>query len=91
MKIANDNAGHISQEAAQHLRQATDRYFIFYSKLTPNVYTRVVESGVQLTIRYLCGVRNRRASEQMLWEEILRAMLPLRNLSPIHRQIKKNP
>jgi hypothetical protein len=46
---------------------------IFYSKLTPTVYTSVVAFGVQLTIRYLVEPRRRRGSEQQLWEAILDA------------------
>ena len=36
------------------------------------MYTRVASYGIQLTVRYLSGVRTRRSSEQELWEEILR-------------------
>ena len=38
------------------------------------VYTSVKDSGVLLSIRYLCRARERRLSEHALWEEIL-AML----------------
>ena len=46
---------------------------IFYTKLTPTVYTSVRESGVLLTIRYLSEPRRRRATEEVIWEEILQA------------------
>ena len=46
---------------------------IHYSKLTPTVYTSVKESGVLLTIRYLCEPRRRRGSEETIWEDILNA------------------
>ncbi|NIQ11082.1 MAG: mechanosensitive ion channel family protein, partial [Gammaproteobacteria bacterium] len=46
---------------------------IFYSKLTPVVYTSVKDCGVMLTIRYLCEPRKRRGSEQGIWEDILDA------------------
>ena len=44
---------------------------IFYSQLTPIVYTSVRDSGVLLTMRYLCEPRRRRGSEELIWEEIL--------------------
>ena len=44
---------------------------IYYKNLTPIVYTSVKESGVQLTIRYLCNPRRRRGSENEIWEKIL--------------------
>ncbi|MGW8249768.1 MAG: mechanosensitive ion channel family protein [Anaerolineales bacterium] len=54
-------------------RDATRRFLIQYNKLTPIVYTSVEESGVLLTIRYLCDPRQRRGSTQAIWEGILRA------------------
>lgn len=57
--------------AEQQLREAARKYMISYSKLTPTVYTSVKDSGILLTLRYLCDPRQRRNSEQVLWEEIL--------------------
>lgn len=53
-------------------QDATRRFLIRYDKLTPIVYTSVEESGVLLTIRYLCEPRQRRGSTQAIWENILR-------------------
>jgi len=44
---------------------------IFYSALTPTVYTSVQDCGVLLTIRYLIDPRRRRTSEMAIWEDIL--------------------
>ena len=44
---------------------------IFYRTFTPTVYTSVKESGVLLTIRYLCRPRERRGSTQEIWEDVL--------------------
>jgi hypothetical protein len=38
------------------------------------VYTSVADSGVVLTLRYLCEPRKRRGTEQAVWEDILRAL-----------------
>jgi hypothetical protein len=46
---------------------------IFYTNLTPTVYTSVGESGVTLTPRYLVQPRKRRVTEEKIWEDILRA------------------
>jgi hypothetical protein len=45
---------------------------IVYSKLTPTVYTSVEDSGVLLTVRYMCDPRKRRSSEHAIWEDVLR-------------------
>jgi hypothetical protein len=46
---------------------------IFYATLTPKVWTRVEDSGVLLTMRYLCDPRRRRGSEEAIWEDVLDA------------------
>lgn len=71
--IANMHGEELSQAAAEKLRQAARKFMIFYSKLTPIVYTSVRDCGVLLTIRYICDPRKRRATEQAIWEDILEA------------------
>ena len=62
-----------SAEAANEIRKAADKYLIHFKHLTPIVWTRVDESGVTLTIRYLCAPRQRRSTSSNIWEEILRS------------------
>jgi small-conductance mechanosensitive channel len=71
--IAHDRAEELSPDAERKVRQAAQEFMIFYSKLTPTVYTTVRDSGVELTIRYLVEPRRRRGSEEVLWEAILDA------------------
>ena len=63
----------LSGDAEQKVREASKRYLIFYNKLTPIVYTSVKDSGVMLTIRYLCEPRKRRGTQEDIWEDILNA------------------
>jgi small-conductance mechanosensitive channel len=72
-EIANRHAESQSEEAQQQLRNASSRFMIFYSTLTPKVWTKVEDSGVLLTMRYLCDPRRRRGSEEAIWEDILDA------------------
>lgn len=51
--------------------KAAKRFMIEYSTLQPKVYTTVKDSGVMLTIRYVCEPRKRRDTEEDVWEEIL--------------------
>jgi small-conductance mechanosensitive channel len=71
--IARDKAEHLSEGAEAQMRHAAMKYLIFFKKLTPIVYTTVKECGVQLTMRYIVKPRQRRGSEQEIWEAILRA------------------
>lgn len=69
--IANKDAEPLSSAAQQKLKKASEKFMIFYKKLTPTVYTSVQDCGVLLTIRYLCEPRSRRSTEQTIWEDIL--------------------
>lgn len=60
-----------SASAEKKIRDASKKYMIFYQYLTPIVYTKVLDSGVLLTVRYICDPRKRRSSENAIWEEIL--------------------
>lgn len=60
------------ERAEQQVRRAKKSYLIYYSYLTPIVYTDVKESGVNLTIRHLADPRKRRNVSQAIWEDVLR-------------------
>jgi len=72
--ISNRHSLHLSKEATKMVHQAKKRYMIHYKNLTPIVYTDVKDSGVQLTIRYLCEPRQRRNTINDIWQDILIAM-----------------
>jgi small-conductance mechanosensitive channel len=61
----------LSNEAEKQIKEAAKKFLIFYSKLTPIVYTSVKDSGVMLTLRYMCNPRERRLIEEKIWEDIL--------------------
>jgi small-conductance mechanosensitive channel len=71
--IAERHAAHLTDEAKARIREVSRHFMIFYTTLTPTVYTAVADSGVLLTIRYLCAPRQRRGSAEAIWEEILDA------------------
>jgi small-conductance mechanosensitive channel len=71
--LAERHAAHLTKDVESDIKRVSERFMIFYTTLTPTVYTSVVDSGVLLTIRYLCAPRNRRGSSQALWEDVLRA------------------
>ncbi len=69
--IAKKHSEHLGKSAERRVKEASKKFMIFYKNLTPTVYTSVKDSGVQLAIRYLCEPKNRRGSQQAIWEEIL--------------------
>ncbi|MEN7972531.1 MAG: mechanosensitive ion channel family protein [Verrucomicrobiota bacterium] len=73
LSIGRENAEHLTPGAQKQIRKAAHKYLIVAGKLTPTVYTAVKDSGVLLTIRYLVDPRQRRSTEQKMWEDILAA------------------
>lgn len=69
--IANKYAMHLSEEAERQIKAAAKKYLIYYTKLTPIVYTTIKDSGVLLTMRFLCEPRKRRSTEETVLEEVL--------------------
>jgi small-conductance mechanosensitive channel len=69
--IAEDYGNQLSESAQIEVKKASQKYMIFYKNLTPRVYTTVKDSGVLLTIRYICNPRRRRGTMEEMWEEIL--------------------
>lgn len=72
-EIGKKHAEHLTERAAKRLKEASAQMMVFYTTLTPTVYTTVKDCGVLLTIRYLCKPRERRGTEQAIWEDILTA------------------
>ena len=46
----------------------------------PEIYTSIEDSGVKLTIRYLCNPRKRRITSQLIWEDILEEFSQYENI-----------
>jgi len=71
LNIASMHAAFLSGDAEARIKEASKKFMISYSKLTPIVYTSVRDSGVLLSIRYLCEPRSRRGTVEAIWEDIL--------------------
>jgi small-conductance mechanosensitive channel len=71
-EVVTGHSQHLTQTAEARIKKAAQKFMIFYNKLTPTVYTSVRDSGVLLTMRYICEPRSRRGSEQVIWEDVLR-------------------
>lgn len=72
-EIVKSHAESLSVEAERRIIEASKKYMIYYQYLTPIVYTSVKDSGILLTLRYICDSRKRRTSEHEIWEEVLAA------------------
>ena len=70
--IANKYGETISEKAEISIKEASRKFMIFNAKLHPVVYTSIHNrNSITLTVRYLCGYRNRRESSERIYEDIL--------------------
>lgn len=72
-EIVNKHASTLSEEAKKTLVEASKKYMIIYNQLTPIVYTKVKESGIQFSMRFLITPHRRRGTEEAIWEDVLSA------------------
>ena len=64
-------SAHLSKPAEKKVIEASKKFMITDQRVDPKVFTKIVDSGIELTIRYLCTPIRRRSSEQHMWEDIL--------------------
>ena len=72
-KISKKHAASISKVAAKKFKDISKLYMVYKPDFNPQVYTKVEDSGILLTIRYLCNPRKRRITSQHIWEDVLDA------------------
>ena len=73
MEIVIKNSKIQEKTAEKTFDEATKQFVVKKPTLKPDVITKVENSGVELTLRYLCTPRRRRETEHQIWEDILNA------------------
>ncbi|NQT07267.1 MAG: mechanosensitive ion channel family protein [Candidatus Omnitrophica bacterium] len=71
LERAQHEAQKTGAEMQKRIRKMAERYLIFYEKLTPIVYTKIVGNGIELSLRYLTEVKKRRQCQDCLNRAIL--------------------
>jgi small-conductance mechanosensitive channel len=92
--IAARHAEQLTEQVEKELLEASRRYLIAYTKLTPIVYVRVADHGIRLTLRYLIRSRFRRGSENAIWQDVLDAFAAEQDIDfayPTTRQVVHPP
>ena len=88
-KIAKDFGNDLTKAAEKEIKKASQKFLIGKQKLHSSVYTKVADSGVLLTIRYLCIPKKRRATEQEIWENILKEFDKNNNITLAYPTIRR--
>ncbi len=79
-EIINKKTVNLTAEAEKQIKDTSKKFMIFYRTLTPIVYTSVKDSGVLLTMRYICNVKKRRGVEEIIWEATLEEFAKHKNI-----------
>lgn len=72
-EIVSKRTHQLGASARQDLRIASRQFMVHNVDFEPRVYTSVQDSGVLLTLRYLCEPQRRRSSAEAIWEDVLDA------------------
>lgn len=72
--IIEETTEEVTEQAKKQIESVGEKYFIYYSNLTPIIYTEVKQGYIVLTARYLCNPRHTRITEHTLWERFLKAI-----------------
>ncbi len=72
LNIGKKHSSHLNEKAKKSIKAASKKFLIYFSSLSPTVYTSTKEYGILLTLRYLCEPKKIRLSESEIWEELLR-------------------
>jgi small-conductance mechanosensitive channel len=73
LRLAERNAEQTRSEVAAHIRRMRRKLPIRFEHLTPIVYNRIADSGVELALRFLTPVKQRRGIKSELCDRILEA------------------
>jgi len=79
-KISIKHAEHVSKAAGRKFKETSKLFMMYKPDFNPQVYTKVEDSGILLTIRYLCNPRKRRITSQMIWEDVLDSFSKNKNI-----------
>lgn len=61
----------LGDKVRDRIESMSKKYLIHYEKLTPIVWTKIVDFGVELTLRYLTEAQKRRSTHDAICQDIL--------------------
>ena len=70
-RVLNEHVEELTGRDLGLIAKRGEEYHIRIGKLTPVIWTSVVDHGVKLTLRYMCKSRDRRRSTSEIWEAVL--------------------
>ncbi len=69
--VAERKSFDLGDAVRNRIKRMSKKYLIHYDKLTPIVWTNIVDFGVELTLRYLTDARKRRSTQDEICQAVL--------------------
>ncbi|MDT8861035.1 mechanosensitive ion channel family protein [Alkalihalobacillus sp. MEB130] len=69
--ILNKYSEHLTSEANTKVYEASKKYLLHSQDFTPTIFLTVKDGHIKLTLRYLTDSRTSKATEDLIWREIL--------------------
>jgi small-conductance mechanosensitive channel len=88
------HAPQVYKNAEEEFQELSGEFFIQNTRLTPTVYTTVMDYGITLSLRYLCKPNRRRVAKEEIWEAVLDCFMLYDDIKfaiPTHRIVTDAP
>ena len=92
LRCGQEESEAIQGQVQRQIERMAREYLIYFKKFTPIVYTKIEESGVKLTLRYLTGAKSRRTGVDSISCKVLKAIAQEPNVEfayPTYRIFKQ--
>jgi small-conductance mechanosensitive channel len=74
LRLGEEASKDVQEQVKRKVDRMARKYLIYDKDFIPIVYTKIEDSGIKLTLRYLTEARNRRNSEDAISQKMLRAI-----------------
>lgn len=71
LDVASEGSVDLGETVRKEIHRLSKKYMIHYEKLTPFVWTKIADFGVELTLRYLTDARRRRSTQDIISQAVL--------------------
>ena len=71
LDVASEGSVDLGETVRKEIHRLSKKYMIHYEKLTPFVWTKIADFGVELTLRYLTDARRRRSTQDIISQKVL--------------------
>jgi hypothetical protein len=92
LQCGEEESREVQEDAKRKINRMAREYLIYYRQFGSIVYTRIGDSGVKLTLRYLTDAKKRRGGEDTISQKVLTAFTAASNIEfayPTYRIFKR--